>query len=342
MTREEVRTEVLRILRLCVLSGSTREIVMHEPLGNQGLGLDSLALVEFVSAVEKSFRVEIPDSIWTDRGALSPDDFVDLILGMQPLAVVPPSTASVRIWHDDPANRSYFQKAASEVRHRGILHGGWWLGKLAGSYLVERLYAREAHYILMKDLTSGTRVDGQSAVLKFRELRVQDEHLLGDLWPPHRRGRMKRLFRKRLQADFICLGAWSEEELVGIDFLSGSGDTDPDTGLTIKTEPGTCYALDLYEKYRGRGIGFALLGYSLYEAGQRGFRRQVTFVRKNNERMLAASMQLHGFKKIGEVETKRVFRKAFSEWKIGTRMGSKGIIQLAVLLFANLMLTVTQ
>lgn len=342
MTGEEVRNEVLRILRLCVLGGSTREIAMDEPMGAQGLGLDSLALVEFVAAVEKSFQVEIPDSIWTDRGALSPADFVKLILELQPHSIAPAEGNSTRRSNEYAANRSYFQKARAELRYRGILPGGWWLGTQAASYIVERLYAREAHYILMKELTPEAMVTEISPALTFRELHKNDVALLGDLWPPHRRSKMVKLFQKRLEAGFICLSAWSGTEIVGIDFLSGSGDTDPDTGLTIKMLPGTCYALDLYEKYRGQGIGFALLGYSLKEAQRRGFKRQVTFVRTNNERMLAASMQLHGFTKIGEVDTRRIFRKSFSEWKLKTTSGKEAYIQLVVCIFANLMYALSQ
>ena len=83
MMKEEVRQAVLEILRGLVLIGSAREIGMENPLGEQGLGLDSLALVEFVTALEKRFGVEIPDSIWTDRGELSPENFVDLIAQLQ-------------------------------------------------------------------------------------------------------------------------------------------------------------------------------------------------------------------------------------------------------------------
>jgi len=336
MTKEEIQQEVLSVLHRCVLSGSRRHIRMDEPLGEQGLGLDSLALVEFVAALESRFSVEIPDTIWTDRGDLSPKDFVDLLFQLQPQSLSPIKGDRSQVRLDDAANVSYIRKCVATIRQRGVPSGIAWIGSRMILSLFGNIYSQESHVILMRDFSDGAiEIEDSSSPIVFKEFFLNDAPALKEFWPPHRQTAMMKLFRQRVQAGFICLSAWIGEEIVGIDFLSGTGDTDPDTGLKIITAPGTCYALDLYEKYHGRGIGFALLGFSLREAQQRGFQRQVAFVRKNNDKMLAASVQLHGFKKIGEINTTRIFRKPASSWHVNGLTGKEGIIHLVVLFFIH-------
>ena len=78
MTRQALEGEVVQILRRCELSGSPREVSIEDPLGELGLGLDSLALAEFIVALEKAYDVEIPETIWTEK-RLRLLDFVDII-----------------------------------------------------------------------------------------------------------------------------------------------------------------------------------------------------------------------------------------------------------------------
>lgn len=71
MIKTEIEDLVLDTLRRTALSGSRRTVGLDEPLGELGLGLDSLALIEFATAIEKRFQVQLPDEMWMDRGQLS-------------------------------------------------------------------------------------------------------------------------------------------------------------------------------------------------------------------------------------------------------------------------------
>lgn len=70
---------------------------MRVPLGENGLGLDSLALVEFVLSVEKTYGTQVPDTIWANAGALDLQYFADLVAvaasrkGPAPLTAAPAS-----------------------------------------------------------------------------------------------------------------------------------------------------------------------------------------------------------------------------------------------------------
>jgi acyl carrier protein len=66
MTRVAIERELVDHLREHVLLGSGREIALDSPLG-PAVGLDSLGLMEFLSALEERFDVEFPDTLWTDR-----------------------------------------------------------------------------------------------------------------------------------------------------------------------------------------------------------------------------------------------------------------------------------
>ncbi len=84
MNPDEISSEVVRILRHSALAGSQREIQLDEPLGEQGLGLDSLPLLEFVLALEKSFGIDLPDAIWARRQQLTLRHFVNFIVESRP------------------------------------------------------------------------------------------------------------------------------------------------------------------------------------------------------------------------------------------------------------------
>ena len=80
MKQREVENKVVSTLRSSALLGSDRDILLNEPLTNLGLGLDSLDVVKFVVALEKEFQIQIPDSIWDEKGQLTLKVFVDLIM----------------------------------------------------------------------------------------------------------------------------------------------------------------------------------------------------------------------------------------------------------------------
>ena len=80
MTREEVAGRLADILRASVLDGSDRDIGNGAPLGENGVGLDSLALVEFLAAVEKDFGAKIPVEVWSRIDQLTLDDCAEALL----------------------------------------------------------------------------------------------------------------------------------------------------------------------------------------------------------------------------------------------------------------------
>ena len=73
-----MRQAVLAILRETTLIGE-RVVDPDAPLGEQGLGLDSLALVKFLTALENHFDLELPEEVWIDRQALTLTGFSEAI-----------------------------------------------------------------------------------------------------------------------------------------------------------------------------------------------------------------------------------------------------------------------
>jgi acyl carrier protein len=75
MTSEvELRVRLRAVLDRKVLVGSERDVPFDAPLGEEGIGLDSLALVQFLTAVEQELGAEFPFAVWSDVAHLSLDD----------------------------------------------------------------------------------------------------------------------------------------------------------------------------------------------------------------------------------------------------------------------------
>lgn len=72
--QREVLDRLQAVLERTVLRGSTREVRPDVPLGQEGVGLDSLALVQFLTGVEQELSAEVPLEIWADIGRLSLND----------------------------------------------------------------------------------------------------------------------------------------------------------------------------------------------------------------------------------------------------------------------------
>jgi acyl carrier protein len=80
LTRKQITRRLTDILRASVLDGSDRDIVDGASLGEDGLGLDSLALVEFLTSVEKQFDTKIPVETWSRLDQLTLDDCAEAVL----------------------------------------------------------------------------------------------------------------------------------------------------------------------------------------------------------------------------------------------------------------------
>jgi len=81
MTQAAVEEKILAILARVAPRPAERTALLGKPLGNGGLGLDSLAVVEFVTSTEATFDVEFPDEFWTGKGPVTVSDMVDYITG---------------------------------------------------------------------------------------------------------------------------------------------------------------------------------------------------------------------------------------------------------------------
>jgi GNAT superfamily N-acetyltransferase len=129
---------------------------------------------------------------------------------------------------------------------------------------------------------------------------------------------MTNTFQREVDRGAIALVACSEDRVVAVDLLSGSG------GLDVEVNsPGACFGFLLAEARaaRGRGIGLALAAHSFGVARERGFRTQHTHVWEDNTAMLAAATQLLGFGIIGSARRMQVLGVTRWSWQIRGQRG---------------------
>ena len=340
MNRTDIEREAVEVLRRSSLSGSDREVGLDDALGEQGLGLDSLALVEFVTALENRFRIELPDDVWTERDRLSIRYCVDVIMESGHHAV--PRTEDD--YKPTPSRRStiglsWTEKGISAIRELGPVRGVAWIAGHFALHITDLFYLRQKYYILTADLMQ-PEVPGYepSVDLVLRELDQEDGPAFGDfcssvVYRTHTGDRRMtlELFYERLTSGYVCLGAWHDDKLVAVDWLSAEGYKCPFTGLQLHWPDDSCYAMELFEHpgYVGKGVGLALLAYSLTVAKERGYREQATMVIATNVKMLSAAVQLFGFRRVGEIETTRILLKPLSRWNIAGRSGKGGVALLS-------------
>ncbi|MCG3121023.1 MAG: hypothetical protein ALAOOOJD_03957 [bacterium] len=329
MDRIEVEREVIRTLRQCALNGSDREISLNESIGQLGIGLDSLSLLEFILGLEKTFDIKFSDGFWTERGQLVLQDVVDAIM-----VSATPTLIKRQDLKPLPAKKAqgYAAKMAATIREKGLLKGLAALTYRLLARLVRYIYEREKFVILSRGLSESPCPEYSSLLdLTFRVIkRVDDFATLNGFWETSQGREKIKIFNYRFQKGYICLTASHHDKIIGVDWLSASGDHEPLTDLTIKMQPGTCYGLDLDEHclYQGKGVGLALLAYSLAETQKRGFHTQVTIVSTRNVKMLSAATALFGYKKNGHIVTTRIFRKPRSRWQVGEQSGYGPVLLL--------------
>jgi len=337
MSRSVVEQEMVRILRKSSLGGSDREVAGNIPLGELGLGLDSLGLVQFVTALEKRFRIEFSDDMWTDRGQLTLRHFVDIVLESGSfVSMVTPEDSQVPFQTSAPLP-SIQEKIAEGTEGHGRRREAARAAYRIFSRLVRFFYLRETSYVLAFNLLEQSPPSYPSSLnLNLREASADDAAAFQvfltslDYYTADKKKMDTDLFRKRLESGGVCFLALHQDQIVGVDWLTDIGYNCPFTGLKLRWPQGSWYAMELYEhpKYPGRGIGLALLAFSLEEAKKRGFQTQVTMVLSKNVKMLGAAVHLFGFKKIGEIRTRRIFLRPFSSWRMGRQSGRGGVLIL--------------
>ena len=80
MTPVDVQERLAQALRAGALSGSERHLPLDDPLGEAGLGLDSLALVQFLVAVEREFGIRVPVDVWARADLISLRDCAGIVI----------------------------------------------------------------------------------------------------------------------------------------------------------------------------------------------------------------------------------------------------------------------
>jgi acyl carrier protein len=321
LSKAAVEQEITRIVRDELLLGSDRPIPGDKALGEIGIGLDSLALVNLLSAVENGFGVELSDDIWTERGPLTLNDLVDVVDGM-------PQATGARAPNGRVADFKHGRMEGVELalRRRG------WAGRAA--WVAVRIAAPPARFVFSgaRYLLLERALDDDAAVrfppppgVELRPYRPEDEAGLAGLWAPYEDRGRRRALERHLEEGAVALVAVEGRRIVGLDLLSAKGDEDVEVD-----RPDVCYAFALSEapSVRGRGVGLALADHSFRVAVERGFRAQVTYVWEGNAPMLAAATQLLGFRQIGSGRRRRVLGVKRWRWEVDGQPGSGPRVRL--------------
>lgn len=311
MSREAAQAEILRVVREQLLLGSERPISVDSPLGELGVGLDSLALVQLLTAVEATFGVDVPDDVWTARGPLSVADLADIVAAA-PRREEPVEAGELLV-------RGRMERAERALAHGGLAHRLAWAGLRLLAPVKQFAFAFSRTFVLER------RLDDRGAApaevppgIVLRPYAAGDEAGLAGLWPRFAERHGRRFLRRSLREGAIALVAAEGGRIVALDLLSPWGEDE----VRIE-EPEACFGYWLTEApaVRGRGIGLALVAYSLGVARDRGFRAQLTWVAEDNAAMLAAATQLLGFRSIGTASRLRMLGLTRWSWDVRGRRG---------------------
>jgi acyl carrier protein/GNAT superfamily N-acetyltransferase len=319
--REAAQEEILRILREEVLLRSERPIPLEAPLGELGLGLDSLALVQLLTAVEAAFAIDLPDDIWVARGPLSLADLADLV------AAAPSREAPAPVEvHAPSVIRGRMERAEHALAGGGVAHRAAWVALRMLAPLKQFVFGHSRNFVLERRLDDVTTAPvGPPPGIELRRYEPGDEGRLAGLWPSFADRHGHRVLAQSVREGAIALVAVDRNRIVALDLLSATGEEEVEV-----EQPGACFGYWLTEApaARGRGIGLALVAYSLVVARERGFRTQVTWVAEDNSAMLAAATQLLGFRSIGTASRLRLLGLTRWSWDVRGRRGRGGQLVL--------------
>jgi GNAT superfamily N-acetyltransferase/acyl carrier protein len=315
VTHAETEQEILELLRDCALGGSREEISMDDPLGHGGVGCDSLALVRFVTALEGRFSVELPDSIWQHRDQISICYLAGVICNGATCRPASKPGKPDALPKTGPAHLPIREQIKAELHEKGLSGTIAYLLSKVERRFRRTIYQRRTIIVMSRDLEDFVcKNEGRRDELVLREASDGDIPSLHNFWKPKIRKEKLTLFQERRLRGGIPLIAVRGSEIVGIDWISPHGNDIPELKATIRMHNGSCYGFDLSEKYRGEGIGLALLEFSLAEAKRRGFQKQVTYTSSDNAPMLSATIHRLGFQIIAIVESLRFMNS--TRWKI--------------------------
>jgi acyl carrier protein/GNAT superfamily N-acetyltransferase len=309
VSREAAQQEIVRLVREELLFGSDRPIPLDAPLGELGVGLDSLALVRLLTAVENTFGVEVEDDVWVARGPLTVEDLAEIVTEA-------PGRNGAR--SEEPALvRGRMERAEQALAHGGGLQrAAWSVIRLLGP-AKQFLFGRTRTFVLERELDDAEpRLEVPPGIVLRPHAPADD---LTGLWPAFAEQHGRRFLRRQLDEGAGALVAADGDRVLALDLLSATGEDE-----VRLVQPETCFGYWLTEApaARGRGIGLALVAYSLGVARELGFRTQVTWVAEDNAAMLAAATQLLGFRAIGTATRLRLLGVTRWSWDIQGRRGS--------------------
>lgn len=312
ISSERAQREIERVVREQLLFGSERELPVDLPLGE--LGLDSLALLHLIMAIEEAFGVQLPDNVLVRRDPISIRALGDLVVvatrRTQPGSVaVPPADPTILPPH-----------FRMERLHRWLARRGW-LGRhmrtaATMAWHAKRfLFEHSAHYVMERPLEGKQPTIGPPPGIDLRPFTRADQDLMAGLWPDFDDRRARREMQRWLADGAIALVAVEGSRVVALDLLSLDGNRGE---VELAPARGACWGLQLVEApdVRGRGIGLALLAYSLRVSRDRGFRAQLATVRSDNAPMIAAGTQILGFRAIGRAGRTRIFGITRWSWEV--------------------------
>ena len=308
--------EIARIVRDELLLGSERPIPLDQPLGELGVGLDSLGLVNLLSAVENEFGVELSDEIWTDRGPLSVNELAEIVRTTATSAAAPGRPVD----RESPVLHGRLERIEERLRHRGAAGRAAWAATRAVAPVKRFMWTRTRHLVLERRLDDpAPATPNPLTQIELRTLAPGEKPDLSELWTPVHARSMARNFEQAVDDGAVPLVACEGGRVVALDVISARGYLDVEID-----SPGTCFGFLLTEARaaRGRGIGLALVAYSFVVARELGFRTQLTHVWDGNTAMRAAATQLLGFKIVGRALRTQVAGIARWTWDVGGTKGS--------------------
>ncbi|MDD4051653.1 MAG: phosphopantetheine-binding protein [candidate division Zixibacteria bacterium] len=318
MNRLDVENTVLSILRETSLIGN-RSVNPAAPLGEQGLGLDSLALVKFITALENGFSIDLPESVWMERERLTLHQLTETIHRMAgSIGEMAPPHEPIAT----PAAIASEPKAVGNLFRKTIQ---------AFRLMAKLIYKHDMLYVLSFDLENQIVPNHEASPdLRCRLATVDDLTAAKDMWPRNQRQRKLQTFLTRHSAGYSCYVAEVGGAIAAIDWVTGAEDYERNLDITIRPQPGSCYGLDLYEHpaYEEKGIGMAALIHCLGKSKEQGYRRHYTIVQTSNRKMLLTCIQLIGFTTVGQIRTRSILGCPTSAWVVNGTAGHGQVLEL--------------
>lgn len=316
MTAGTVEEEIARILREELLLGSSRPIPPDAPLGELGLAFDSLALLNAVIAIEEAFGVQLPDDVLTSSGTLTVSKLA-LLVSETPRVPSPGVGERLRDSAVPPPHHR-MERLEHSLASRGYVGRLLWAAARLAWPVKQLLFERPRYVLIERPLEVDSAPATPPPGIEVRSYVPADGQLLAGLWPDFMERSSRRLVARLLEEGAIPLVATDGKRIVALDLLSRDGARGE---IVLCQARDACWGLYLVEApdFRGRGIGVALIAHSLRVSRELGCRAQLAAVRDDNKPMLAACVQLLGFRVIGHAQRTRLLGGTRWSWEIDGR-----------------------